>query len=255
MDTISAFGFEACCAAIVGDMARTLAERNGEAPEQQFARAQAAVHMIMGLLPRDVIEALLASHCVMFHELMVDSAHVTLCAREAKARRPEVHTLIALNKAFCGNLDHLRHYQKRPAEGNREAQAGIDEAPASVAAAREPAVPVETTQALASTDPDQMAAVQPPPVAPAGSAPAVSGLDAPAAVNRPTAAAVAAGSVNPAAAATAIQAGDAAGFARALGIEQPSPAFLAAANAAGSPFDPNASGPWPENFCLGKPKT
>jgi hypothetical protein len=100
-----------------------------------------------------------------------------------------------------------------------------------------------------------MAAVQPPPVAPAGSAPAVSGLDAPAAVNRPTAAAVAAGSVNPAAAATAIQAGDAAGFARALGIEQPSPAFLAAANAAGSPFDPNASGPWPENFWLGKPKT
>jgi hypothetical protein len=52
-----------------------------------------------------------------------------------------------------------------------------------------------------------------------------------------------------------IQAGDAAGFARALGIEQPSPAFLAAANAAGSPFDPNASGPWPENFWLGKPKT
>ena len=42
----------------------------------------------------------------------------------------------------------------------------------------------------------------------------------------------------------ALHSGDAAGFARAMGIEHPSEAFLQAANAKGSPFDPEASGPW-----------
>ena len=255
MDIISTFSFEACCTAIVRDMAKALAERNGETPEQQFARAQAAIHMIMGFLPRDGIEAILASHCVMFHELLVDSAHDTLCAREGKARRAELHRLIALNKAFCGNLDQLRYYQKRPAEGSREAPADTESAPASVpAAVTEQPVPAGTTQAPAPAAPVQTVAVQSSPVAPAAPEPVVSAVDQISAIYRPTAEAIAGCRANPAAAA-ALKAGDAAGFARAMGIEQPSAAFLEAATAAGSPFDPKASGPWPANVSPDKRQT
>jgi hypothetical protein len=252
MDTISAFGFEACCTAIVGDMAKALSERNGETPEQQFARAQAAVHLILGFLPRDVTEALLASHCVMFHELMVGGVHDTLCAQEGKARRAELHGLMAMNKAFCGNLDHLRHYQKRPAEGSREAPAGTEPTlPPVPAAVEEPTVPV-AAQAAASDVPEQMVAMPSSSADQTGPESMPSALGKFAAVYRPAAAAIAASRGNPAAAA-ALKAGDAVGFARAMGIEQPSAAFLAAANAAGSPFDRKAAGPWPAS-AQDKPK-
>ena len=128
MDTAAAYSFEACCATIVGDMAKALCERNGETPEQRMVRGHAVAYMIMGFLPRDVIEVILASHCVMFHELMVAGVHDTFCADEAKVRRAELHGLIALNKAFCGNLGHLRHYQKRVAEGSHEARAAKEAA-------------------------------------------------------------------------------------------------------------------------------
>ena len=57
MDQAPVNSFEACCTAIVGDMAKALGERSGETPGRGVARAQGAAMMIMAFLPRDVIEA------------------------------------------------------------------------------------------------------------------------------------------------------------------------------------------------------
>ena len=103
MDVQPTFGFEELFSFVIGDMAKAICERKGETQAQQFARCQAAVHMIMGFLPRDVIEVMLAGHCVMLHEVMIVDVHGCLCGEVATARR----TLVALNKAFNDNLDRL----------------------------------------------------------------------------------------------------------------------------------------------------
>lgn len=230
-----AHNFEACCTTIIGDMAKALCERNGETPEQRIVRGQAVIHMIMGFLPRDVIEVTLASHCVMFHELMVAGVHDAFCAEEAKVRRAELHGLIAMNKAFCGNLGHLARYQKRVAEGSHEAPAE------SQAASGAGTVAGRAAGAESAQDPGR-AEAEPVPSDPGKSS----------ATCRPTDEAIAAGRDN--AAAAAIRSGDPVGFARAMGIGRPSADFLAAARAPGSPFDLEAPGPWPEDAWLNKPK-
>jgi hypothetical protein len=70
MDTVPAFASDDLFRYALGDMAKAVSERSGENEVQQFARCQAAAHMIMGFLPRDVIEVMLAGHCVMLHEVM-----------------------------------------------------------------------------------------------------------------------------------------------------------------------------------------
>ncbi|HEX3996847.1 MAG TPA: hypothetical protein VHX39_37235 [Acetobacteraceae bacterium] len=239
MDTTPAFSFATCCSAIAGDMAKALAERHGEPPEQKFARLQAAVHMIMGFLPRDVIEAMLASHCVMFHELMLDGVRDRFRARERKEIRAETQGVLALNKAFCGNLGHLKQYQTRSAEGSREGagvtQAGAEPAPRPAdMAVQEQAGQARTSQTPAG-DSDGFG-----PASPAAHDPVMPARNEASDAQRPTTETTAAHRITPAAAA-ALEAGNAEAFARAMGIEKPSEAFLAAANAPGSPFDPGAT--------------
>jgi hypothetical protein len=235
MDTISAFGFEACCKAIAGDMARALAKRNGETPEQQFVRAQAAVFMIMGFLPRDVAEALLASHCVMFHELMVIGVHDALCAQDAKARRGEVQGLLAINKAFGGNLIQLQRYQKRPPESRRETVSNV-----ATGAVQVKSAPTST--------PAPAAAHVPPAVKPGAAAgpPAARGHSADKAVP-------AAGANSEAAA--ALRAGDGAVFALSAGSEQQGAVPVAEAGTPGSPFHPGTPGRWSDGSGPARQKT
>src|ERR1700722_17172276 len=108
MDTASTFGFEDLFTVALTDMAKAVSERNGENEAQQFARCQAAVHMIMGFSPRDAIEVLLAGHCVMLHKVMTADVHDSLCGEAAGNRR----SVIALNKAFNDNLDRLERYRQ-----------------------------------------------------------------------------------------------------------------------------------------------
>ena len=63
----------------------------GETKDQQAARAVAATHMILGFFPRDVIEAMLAGRCVMFHELIVDSLRDTLRGEVDTSLRPAAY--------------------------------------------------------------------------------------------------------------------------------------------------------------------
>ena len=135
MDAQPAFGFKELFTHVVGDVAKALCHRNGEPEQRQYARSQAAVAMIMGFVPRDVIEAMLAGHCVMFHELIVDSVQHTILGELDAMRRGSRSCIVAMDKCFANNLERLAHYQLRPSTGHRDA-AGV-EVVAAEAGARE----------------------------------------------------------------------------------------------------------------------
>jgi hypothetical protein len=226
--------------------------------------------MIMGFLPRDVIEVLFAGHCVMLHEVMTANVHDTLRGETGQVRRGSRSNLVALNKAFNDNLERLERYRLRPAEGTRDSpEVPPAEAPtppdnvepppkpagehpdcragevnpvakvlnraarrqAARAQLRETATPCRTTPKLRVAG-----RTVPDPL----SAPLPEAL----AAYQPSAQAIAACQANPEAMA-ALAAGDPDRFARVLGIDTPGDAFLAAAKSPGSPFDPRATGPWP----------
>jgi hypothetical protein len=287
MTTQLAFGFKELFAHVVGDMAKAICERNGETRQQQFARSEAAVHMIMGFLPRDVIEATLAGHCVMFHEVITDSVHDTLRGEVDTMRRGTRGNLVALNNAFWGNLDRLERYQLRLAEGRRdvpevqtpdlgpEVRAAPTPEPAAEApplAARTQPAPAQTLHTSAGTP--VRAPAQTPGQTPAQTmvaetrdVPAHAGAETIAVrlpettvPYRPSAEAIAACRANPEAVA-ALDAGDPTRFARAMGIDTPSEAYLAAAAGEGSifassgrVFDRQASGIPPRAGAAGRPK-
>jgi len=277
MDAQPASDFKELFTHVIGDMAKALSQRNGEPEQRQFARCRAAVRMIMGFMPRDVIEAMLAGHCVMFHELIVDTVQHTLLGEIDTMRRATRSGIVAMDKSFRGNLERLGHYQLRPSTGRRDTP-GIEVgnvAAESVAeenrdsslemavraefqAAQMRAAAGDATDAqgndalvgavepghderrqseqaealpagpLANDFPDQTVRVE---LRTDAGAPAQPGT----LVFTPSAAAIAACKANPEAMA-ALEAGDPERFARALGLDQPSEGFLAAAAAPGSPF-------------------
>jgi hypothetical protein len=275
MDTAQAFGFEDLFRFAVSDLAKAVSERNGEDETRQFARCQAAAHMITGFLPRDVIEVMLAGHCVLLHEAMKGEIHDSLQAESGTNRR----TLIGLNKAFNDDLDRLQRYRQRPADDSRDAPEAPPAAAASAApdillppvagaratpagspvasagpatlpaaqemnrAARRQAARAEKRAAAASRAASRQAAALP--AGPPGDAlpQAAHRVDGTPAAPR-THETVDKCRANPEAM-TALAAGDPHRFARALGFDAPGAAFLAAAKTNGSPFDPQASGPWP----------
>jgi hypothetical protein len=244
MDTASTFGFQDLFTVAITDMAKAGSERNGESEAQQFARYQAAIHMIMGFSPRDVSEVLLAGHCVMLHEVMTAEVHDSLRGEATGNRR----SVIALNKAFNDNLNRLERYRQRPAEGRRDAPAAspIAEAAPAEPTAR-PAMPEMNRAArrqAARAELRAAASASRPASRPAGQIPARTASSPTAEAHQPSDAVVAKCQANPQAMA-ALAAGDPAAFALALGIDTPSEAFLAAAKTQGSPFDSQAFGPWP----------
>jgi hypothetical protein len=236
MDTQPAFGFKELLSHVVGDMAKAVSERNGESKQQQSVRAQAAIYAIMGFLPRDVIEAMIAGHCVMLHELMTDSIRDTLTGEVGTTRRATRSGIVAMDNAFGGNLARLERYRLRPSEGSRNVAAPLAaKVPVKVV---DPAIPaaatpevvisavaptngvipagrtpiVETRAAARPTEPTPDAGVSKPVV----TAPAEAALH----TYKPSAAAIAACRANPEAMA-ALDAGDPLGFARAMGIDVP----------------------------------
>src|ERR1051325_4342594 len=123
MDPQAPLSFKALFSHIIADMSKALCERSNESKEQRFVRVQAVTQMILGLLPRDVIEAMLAGHTVMFHDLMTNSIHDTLQGQIDTMRRATRVNIVALNRAFHMNLEKLAHYQLRPSQGTHEATA------------------------------------------------------------------------------------------------------------------------------------
>ncbi len=237
MDSPPAYGFKELFTHVIGDMARAVCERNGETRDQQVVRSQATVHTIMGFLPRDVIEAMLAGHCVMFHELMLDSVRDTLRGEMDTLRRSTRNNIVAMDKAFGNNLARLERYQNRPSEGRRDARETQPVSAADPVDAQPDAEAHAERIGQAATRPESSAARTP------AAPPTKTGLVHPARRNEPSARpltkaaivftpspeAVAACRANPEAM-DALNAGDADRFARAMGIDLPGPAYLAAAS-------------------------
>lgn len=190
------FAFKELFTHMIGEIAKAICDRPNETPQQRLTRIQAASHMVLELRPRDVIECILAGQMVMFHELITDSVHETLRGQVDTLRRATRSTIVSLNKAFLQTLVQFEHYQARRADGMREA---TEASPTS-----DPAVAQEPQSEI---DPVELA---------------MSGR------YNPSREQIAACQANPEAMA-ALEAGDAAGFARALGVEYPSEAYLTAA--------------------------
>lgn len=254
MDPQPAFTFQDLFSFVIRDMAEAVSGRPGELRAQQFARTQAVVHMILGLQPRDVIEAMLTGHCVMLHEVLTADVRSSLRGEVDPARRGPRSNVIGLNKAFNDTLERLEGYRQRQAEGTRDepetAAADVsrppddDQPPAATEATefRQPGAEIPKLNRAARR---QAARVETRAAVAASRAIPKTSVTArqPAGPAAHSAEANAARGVSPEAMA-ALQSGDPIGFAHAMGIEHPSEAFLQAANAKGSPFDPQASGPW-----------
>jgi hypothetical protein len=242
MDATSAFTFKDLFTFLAGDMAKAICERNGETQTQKMTRTQAAAQMIVGFMPRDVIEVMLAGHCMMFHELMVDSVHHTLAGEMDATRRATRSGIVAMDKCFGNNLTRLEGYRLRHAEGEREVPAvapgkmAIEEL---AAASVTPLTDSPTAQARARTEVGATGAVETR-TRPARSRPDPFGASSPIG-GQASPEAIAACRANPAAMA-ALDAGDAEAFARAMGIDMPSEHYLTAAGGEGSMFDGEASG-------------
>jgi hypothetical protein len=265
MDIQPQFGFKEVLGHVIGDMAKAVSVRNGESKQQQLLRLQIATRMILSLCPRDVLEALLAGHAVMLHAVMTDSIHDTLEGQIDTMRRATRANIVGMNKAFHMNVDKLEHYQQRPSQGTREAaeaartaavQAAA-EAPSPDNAPRPQAQAAQPSAAAPSVPqaPAQTAAVQTARPARhvsitldeiAANPEAMAALKAQdyerfESVYRPSPEAIAACLANPEAMA-AMNAGDPTRFAIAMGIVQPSEAYVAAAGRMGAPERPASNG-------------
>jgi hypothetical protein len=116
MQTQSPLGPDEHLAHIIGDIANAVSERAGEPLERRRLRAEAAALTIGAFAPRDVIEVMIAGHCVLFHELIVDAVPDALRGETEVTRRTAQRGLVAMDRAFGNNLTRLERYRKRVAE-------------------------------------------------------------------------------------------------------------------------------------------
>jgi hypothetical protein len=115
VDTQPPFGPNDVLTHIITDMAQAVSWRRDEPESRRLVRAQAAARTIVAFQPRDAIEAMLAGHCVMFHELIVDSVQTTLRGELDSTRRATRSGIVAMDKAFGANLLRLEQYRTRQA--------------------------------------------------------------------------------------------------------------------------------------------
>jgi hypothetical protein len=115
MDPQPSFGPRQLLSHVINDMAWALCQRPDEPQPRQLARAQAAAESILTFQPGDAIEAMIAGHCVMFHELIVDGVQNTLRGEPEATRRATRSGIVAMDKAFGANLVRLEKYRARQA--------------------------------------------------------------------------------------------------------------------------------------------
>jgi len=111
MDTQPTFGLQDLIASIAGDTAQAVSQRPGETRQRQNDRARAAVGAIMAFRPCDAVEAILASHFLMFHEMIVADVHHRLCDEDLATQRATRSGIVAMDKAFGNNLIRLKQHR------------------------------------------------------------------------------------------------------------------------------------------------
>jgi hypothetical protein len=104
MDTQPTLSCQDLVAYIASETAQAVSERSGESRQHHDDRAHAATQAVLAFEPGDAIEAMIASHCVMLHELIVADVHHALCVEEPATRS----RIVAMDRAFGSNLARLR---------------------------------------------------------------------------------------------------------------------------------------------------
>ena len=138
----------------VREMADAISDRPGETREQSLVRSQVATQMILGLAPRDLPEAMLAGHGIMFHALLTDSIRRAFQdesdTTRQNARRSNLGMIVALSRSFHRSLSKLEEYQSFPERSEAEPDAAkpeADPAPATTARPADGPIPRETIPA------------------------------------------------------------------------------------------------------------
>jgi len=116
MESQTSLGLDEVLAHIAGGIASAVSERAGEPPEMRRVRARAAALAIQTFAPRDAIEAMIAGHCVLFHELIVDAVPDALRGGTETTRRATRSNIVAMDRAFGNNLTRLERHRKRLAK-------------------------------------------------------------------------------------------------------------------------------------------
>ena len=92
----------------------TVADRPEDSPQRRARRQVATVHTVTSFLPRDVVETMLAGHCVIFDHLFRDGAR-DLLRGQAEAIKPRTRGGVnATGKMFLAHLDKLQEFRARP---------------------------------------------------------------------------------------------------------------------------------------------
>jgi len=107
---------------IVGDIADALGSRAGESRARGEERARTVAGTILRFQPRDAVEAMIAGHCVIFHELIVDAVQDMARSADGAARRGTRSTIVAMDRAFGANLTRLERYRGRQTKGMADEQ-------------------------------------------------------------------------------------------------------------------------------------
>jgi hypothetical protein len=121
MDTQALPGRQQLLSHLVGDMAHALCQRRDEPQARQVTRAQAAAESILAFMPGDAVEAMIAGHCVMLHELIVDTVQTALSGEPDASHRATRNSILAMDKAFGANLARLERYRARHRETSGDA--------------------------------------------------------------------------------------------------------------------------------------
>jgi hypothetical protein len=111
-----AFGFEQLVTEMLRGLIEAVADRPGETETQRFARHQTAVFSAMAFMPRDAVETMLASQCVMLDHLLRDGTRDLLRGQPDQFKLRLRSQLTAMGRLFLKHLDHLRQLQARAVE-------------------------------------------------------------------------------------------------------------------------------------------
>jgi hypothetical protein len=140
----------------IADVANAVSQRPGEAPETRQLRARAATAMMENCRANDAVEVMLAGHCVMFHEVLIDGFRHTLLGEVDTVRRGTRANLVQMDRSFHACLDRLEERQAAKAETTGDAVAR--KAPRSEATAPvTPAPPPDMAQAETATNAAEVA--------------------------------------------------------------------------------------------------
>jgi hypothetical protein len=116
MPPSAAFGFEQLVTELLRGLIEAVADRPGETEAQRFSRHQTVVFSTMAFMPRDALETMLASQCVMLDHLMRDATRDLLRGQEELIKLRLRPQLTAMGRLFLRHLTELKRLQTRPVE-------------------------------------------------------------------------------------------------------------------------------------------